>query len=143
MKEDDYLQLNKGLPVKLNLLFLFSNSTWYFVSLPVLLVLGIGTSGFGTMQSTIVLLVAKADLRGRALGVVTIAIGAGPIGSLIIGAVAEWIGASNALMINSLIGFILVAFSGLLMPSIRGKILPFVDSQNLDQPTRSGSSTKV
>ena len=76
------------------------------------------------MQSTIVLLVAKPEFRGRALGVVTIAIGAGPVGSLIVGAVAEWIGSPSALMINSVLGFFLVAISGLLMPSIRDKILP-------------------
>ena len=92
------------------------------------------------MQSTIVLLVSKPELRGRALGVVTIAIGAGPIGSLIIGAVSEWIGSTNALMINSILGFVLVAASGILMPSIRGQILP---SNASNQPTRSGSSTKV
>ena len=92
------------------------------------------------MQSTIVLLVSKPELRGRALGVVTIAIGAGPIGSLIIGAVSEWIGSSSALMINSVLGFVLVAASGMLMPSIRGQILPATVS---NQPTRSGSITKV
>ena len=124
-------------------LFLFSNSSWYFLSLLVLLFLGIGTSGFGTMQSTIVLLVSKAELRGRVLGVVTIAIGAGPIGSLIIGAISEWIGAPNALMINSVIGFLLVAIAGLFMPSIREKIIPFVEAEAVNQPTRSGLSTKV
>jgi len=129
-----------GSLLSLGALFLFSNSNLYFVSLSLLLFLGIGTSGFGTMQSTIVLLISKPELRGRALGVVTIAIGAGPIGSLIIGAVSEWIGSSSALMINSVLGFILVAASGFLMPSIRGQILPATMS---NQPTRSGSVTKV
>ena len=67
-------------------LLLFSMSKWYLLSLPLLLLLGIGTSGFGTMQSTIVLLVSKPEIRGRALGVVTLAIGAGPIGALTVGA---------------------------------------------------------
>ena len=129
-----------GSLLSLGALFLFSSSSIYFISLALLLFLGIGTSGFGTMQSTIVLLVSEPELRGRALGVVTIAIGAGPIGSLIIGAVSEWIGSSSALMINSVLGFILVAASGFLMPSIRGQILPATVS---NQPTRSGSVTKV
>ena len=129
-----------GSLLSLGALFVFSSSSIYFISLALLLFLGIGTSGFGTMQSTIVLLVSKPELRGRALGVVTIAIGAGPIGSLIIGAVSEWIGSSSALMINSVLGFILVAASGFLMPSIRGQILPATVS---NQPTRSGSVTKV
>ena len=129
-----------GSLLSLGALFVFSSSSIYFISLVLLLFLGIGTSGFGTMQSTIVLLVSKPELRGRALGVVTIAIGAGPIGSLIIGAVSEWIGSSSALMINSVLGFVLVAASGVLMPSIRGQLLPAIVS---NQPPRSGSVTKV
>ena len=105
-------------------LMVFSMSSWYLVSLPLLLILGIGTSGFGTMQSAIVLLVSRPELRGRALGVVTLAIGAGPIGSLVVGAVSEWIGPANALLFNSIIGLVLVCLSGLFMPSIRGQIIP-------------------
>ena len=105
-------------------LMVFSMSSWYLVSLPLLLILGVGTSGFGTMQSAIVLLVSRPELRGRALGVVTLAIGAGPIGSLVVGAVSEWIGPANALLFNSIIGLVLVCLSGLFMPSIRGQIIP-------------------
>ena len=105
-------------------LMVFSMSSWYLVSLPLLLILGIGTSGFGTMQSAIVLLVSRPELRGRALGVVTLAIGAGPIGSLVVGAVSEWIGPANALLFNSIIGLVLVCLSGLFLPSIRGQIIP-------------------
>ena len=105
-------------------LMVFSMSSWYLVSLPLLLILGIGTSGFGTMQSAIVLLVSRPELRGRALGVVTLAIGAGPIGSLVVGAVSEWIGPANALLFNSIIGLVLVCLSGVFLPSIRGQIIP-------------------
>ena len=105
-------------------LMVFSMSSWYLVSLPLLLILGVGTSGFGTMQSAIVLLVSRPELRGRALGVVTLAIGAGPIGSLVVGAVSEWIGPANALLFNSIIGLVLVCLSGVFLPSIRGQIIP-------------------
>ena len=105
-------------------LTVFSMSTWYLLSLPLLLILGIGTSGFGTMQSAIVLLVSRPEIRGRALGVVTLAIGAGPIGSLVVGAVSEWIGPADALLFNSILGIILVCLSGVFFPSIRGQIIP-------------------
>ena len=105
-------------------LTVFSMSTWYLLSLPLLLILGIGTSGFGTMQSAIVLLVSRPEIRGRALGVVTLAIGAGPIGSLVVGAVSEWIGPADALLFNSILGLILVCLSGVFFPSIRGPIIP-------------------
>ena len=105
-------------------LTVFSMSTWYLLSLPLLLILGIGTSGCGTMQSAIVLLVSRPEIRGRALGVVTLAIGAGPIGSLVVGAVSEWIGPADALLFNSILGLILVCLSGVFFPSIRGQIIP-------------------
>ena len=105
-------------------LTVFSMSTWYLLSLPLLLILGIGTSGFGTMQSAIVLLVSRPEIRGRALGVVTLAIGAGPIGSLVVGAVSEWIGPADALLFNSILGLVLVCLSVLFFPSIRGQIIP-------------------
>ena len=113
-----------GSILSLMALTIFSMSTWYLVSLPLLLILGVGTSGFGTMQSAIVLLVSRPEIRGRALGVVTLAIGAGPIGSLVVGAVSEWIGPADALLFNSIIGLILVCISGLFFPSIRGQIIP-------------------
>ena len=81
--------------------------------------LGCGTAGFGTMQSAIVLLVSDTEYRGRALGTVTIAIGAGPIGALIIGMVSENIGVANALLINAFAGLVIVSLCGWLMPSIR------------------------
>jgi hypothetical protein len=115
-----------GSLISLIALLLFSFSKWYLVSVPLLLIVGLGTSGFGTMQSTIVLLVSKLELRGRALGIVTLAIGAGPIGALILGAVSESIGPSKAILINSGIGLVLVCASGLFMPSIRGRIEPYI-----------------
>ena len=113
-----------GSILSLMALTIFSMSTWYLVSLPLLLILGVGTSGFGTMQSAIVLLVSRPEIRGRALGVITLAIGAGPIGSLVVGAVSEWIGPADALLFNSILGLILVCISGLFFPSIRGQIIP-------------------
>lgn len=114
-----------GSILSLTALLIFSVSNVYIVSLVLLFILGVGTAGFGTMQSAIVLLVSKPDIRGRALGVVTIAIGAGPIGALIIGALAEWIGPSQAIMYHAIAGFVVVALSGIFMPAIRGKIKPY------------------
>ena len=113
-----------GSILSLMALTIFSMSTWYLVSLPLLLILGVGTSGVGTMQSAIVLLVSRPEIRGRALGVITLAIGAGPIGSLVVGAVSEWIGPADALLFNSILGLIFVCISGLFFPSIRGQIIP-------------------
>ncbi len=102
----------------------FSLSSWYIVSFPIMMALGLGTAGFATMQSAVVMLVAKADMRGRALGVVSLAIGGGPLGSLLVGAVAESISPVFAIRINALMGIIVLALITLCIPSIMDRIRP-------------------
>ena len=104
------------------MLLLFSFSQWYGVSLALMLLLGLGTAGFGTMQATIVLLVAREDMRGRGLGIITLAIGAGPIGALMLGAIAEKLGAPIALTIIATLGLLTVGLVGLLLPTLRGRM---------------------
>jgi MFS family permease len=107
-----------GSLLALGALLLFSLSRWYVLSFPALLCLGFGTAGFGTMQTAIVMLVAKEDLRGRALGVISLAIGAGPLGSLLIGAVADAVSPVFALRMSALLGIIAMACIALVFPTI-------------------------
>jgi hypothetical protein len=100
------------------MLLLFSLSHWYSVSLPVLLVLGLGSGAFGTMQAAIVVLVARDEMRGRALGVVAVAIGSSPLGSLLVGGVATAVSPSFAVGLNASLGLGFLLLVGLLMPSI-------------------------
>ena len=78
-----------GSMVSIIALVLFSFSDWYLLSLLLLLILGFGHSGFSTMQSTTVMLISRSDIRGKALGVVNLAIGTQPFGALMIGTLAE------------------------------------------------------
>ena len=104
-------------------LLFFALSEWYLLSLVLLLVLGFGSAGFGTMQSTIVLLVADEKIRGRTLGVVTLAIGASPLGALFVGIMADIFSPAMALTINALLGIIAVTLTGFFFPSIKGRTL--------------------
>jgi MFS family permease len=103
--------------------FAFALTQNYAAALIVLILLGLGTAGFGTMQATIVVLSAKEEMRGRALGVISLAIGAGPIGALIIGAIADVASPETAIMILTSIGFVTVGLVGILMPKLRGQIV--------------------
>ena len=103
--------------------FVFALTQNYNVALVVLILLGLGTAGFGTMQATIVVLSAKPEMRGRALGVISLAIGAGPIGALIIGAIADVASPATAIMILTSIGFVTVGLVGIAMPQLRGQIV--------------------
>ena len=116
----------------LTMLLLFSFSQWYGVSLALMLLLGLGTAGFGAMQATIILLVARDDMRGRGLGVITLAIGAGPIGGLMLGRTADAIGAPIAMTINAVLGLITVGLVGLLVPSLRGRMTSDSESERAE-----------
>ena len=105
------------------LVFVFAWSQWIELSLPVLVLLGLGTAGFGTMQSTIIVISASDHMRGRALGVISLAIGAGPIGALLIGVVAEFTSPSQAIMMFASLGILTVGAVALLMPELRERMI--------------------
>jgi predicted MFS family arabinose efflux permease len=107
-----------GSALALFALLLFSLSKWYLSSVPIMLLLGVGGAGFATMQGTIVILAAREDMRGKALGVVSLAIGASPFGALLEGAVAGRAGPSFALGLNASAGLVCIALIGLLLPSL-------------------------
>ena len=108
-----------GSLIGLVLVLAFAASQWFAVSLPVLILLGLGTAGFGTMQSTIIVISASDEMRGRALGVISLAIGAGPIGALLIGAVAETTSPATGITIFAIVGILSLSLVSLLMPELR------------------------
>lgn len=114
------------------MLLLFSFSQWYGVSLTLMLMLGLGTAGFGAMQATIILLVARDDMRGRGLGIITLAIGAGPIGALMIGVIADATSAPMAMRVNAILGLVTVGLVGLLAPSLRGRMTSDSESERAE-----------
>ena len=127
----------------LTMLLVFSFSQWYGLSLMLMLMLGLGTAGFGAMQATIILLVARDDMRGRGLGVITLAIGAGPIGGLMLGWMADTMGAPRAMTINAVLGLITVGLVGLLAPSLRGRMTSDSEAERAEasgagQPAAAG-----
>ena len=104
-------------------LLVFAFSRWYVVSLPALFALGIGSAGFSTMQATLVMLVSKEGMRGKTLGVVSLAIGTGPLGALSVGAVANATSPNFALTLNATVGVAALILIAVLMPSIRRRIV--------------------
>ncbi len=108
----------------LTALLLFSLSRSYFLSLPTLVALGFGTAGFSTMQSSIVMLVAREDMRGKALGVTSLAIGVGPIGALLVGGIASALTASLAIGFMAGAGILCLGLIAALMPSLRQRVEP-------------------
>jgi MFS family permease len=97
-----------GSLIALASLFLFSLSQVYPLSFLALVCAGIGISGFGTMQATMVLLSADESTRGRAMGILSMAIGVLPLAMLGLGGLAEAMGPGRALTVMTSLGIVLI-----------------------------------
>lgn len=85
----------------------FSPDFW--MALPIQFAIGLADAGFGTMQSTIVLLAAHERARGRVLGILSVCIGTNPVGALAVGFVATYVGAPTAFGAAALLALLLMA----------------------------------
>ena len=101
----------------------FSLSRSYSLSLLVVAVAGLGNAGFNTMQMSLTMLLPKDELRGAALGAMSLGIGGGPLGMLITGGVASAIGTTDAIGLNAVAGVVALALIALLVPSLRQRII--------------------
>jgi MFS family permease len=90
-------------------LSIFAASGWYVLSLSALVFAGLGTSGFATMQTALVMITADDAMRGRALGLLSMAIGALPFAMLLLGGVAQAIGPSAGVISSVVAGLALMA----------------------------------
>ena len=79
------------------------------------------------LVATIVILVAREDMRGRSLGVMSLAIGASPLGALLVGGLANTLGPTQAITIMG------VLVSGYAIFQHYGQ-----DFLNLTEPTGGG-----
>ncbi len=113
----------------------FSLMPSFWMALPILLIGGFSMSGFATMQSIIVITSTPTEIRGRVLGVLAASIGTGPLGALLVGGLAVWWGANNAVTAISVAGLTLTVISLLVWPSYMRR------SVN-NQPLNSGVRTK-
>jgi MFS family permease len=91
------------------MILIFSRIPWYGAAIPILFIAGFGMSGFGTMQSIMIISSTPHQMRGRVLGVLAVSIGTGPVAALIIGVIAEAAGAPMAVLIIATAGLLLLA----------------------------------
>lgn len=89
----------------------FALSVNPFMTAAALLVVGMGQSGFGAMQATLVYVSAPQEKRAEALGLLTMCIGIAPMGFLVVGWLAGWLGASTAAVICALCGLVCLALT--------------------------------
>jgi predicted MFS family arabinose efflux permease len=98
-----------GSALALTFLGVFAASGWYPVALIALIVAGFGTSGFATMQSALVMLNSDDEMRGRALGILSMSIGALPFSMLLLGGTAQAIGPQLGVVVSTVLGVAVLA----------------------------------
>jgi putative Mn2+ efflux pump MntP len=77
-----------------------------------MIIAGLGMSGFGTMQSILVISKASQKIRGRVLGVLAITIGTQPIGAFVLGYFSREYGSSYAVAISIILAIAILLFIG-------------------------------
>ena len=77
----------------------------------VLFGMGIAMSAFAAMQSALLLLNAPSAVRSQMMGLLSLCIGAGPLGLAHLGLMAHWFGAQVACTVVALEGIVVVALA--------------------------------
>ena len=74
---------------------------------------GFGSAAFANMQTSLIVLHAPAAIRSRLMGLLTVCIGMGPLGILLVGFLADRVGPMRAIDIVESICFVWVVWIGL------------------------------
>ncbi len=85
----------------------FSDNYW--LAMLIQFAIGIADAGFGTMQSTIVLLAAHERARSRVLGILSVCIGTNPLGALGVATLTTYVGAPAAFGSAAALALLLMA----------------------------------
>jgi predicted MFS family arabinose efflux permease len=88
-------------------------SPWYGLAFMLLVIGGLGTAAFSTMQTSLVLIEAPPAATSRVMGIITMCIGTGPIGVLAIGLLADQIGPAPAILVMAALGIAGLAWTWL------------------------------
>ena len=98
---------------------LFSLSNWFGLSLALVFIGGMGIAGFATMQVTLIIIATPPEMRSRAMGVLSVSIGMGPLGVRPVGALAAGLGAPMAVSIIASVGLLSTALAAFIWPELR------------------------
>ena len=84
----------------------------FWIACMLLAVGGFGSAAFSNMQTSLIVLHAPASIRSRLMGLLTVCIGMGPLGILLVGGLADAVGPMLAIDIVAAVGFVSVCAIG-------------------------------
>jgi MFS family permease len=110
-------------------------STNFYASVGLQVALGACFGAFGAMQPVIIATAVEPEMRARAMGVLAMAIGTGPIGMLMTGTISSWIGASWTIG-----GFAGIASILLIATLVRNRVELFDQAGHVSRTSAVGQS---
>jgi predicted MFS family arabinose efflux permease len=108
-----------GSAIALIFLTIFALMNSYPAALVTMIIAGVGMAGFSTMQSLLSMAASAPRMRGRAMGMLSMAIGALPFGMLALGGLAQAIGTEEAVTAGAVAGLIALALWLVIRPEVR------------------------
>jgi MFS family permease len=101
------------------LLMVFSQSTWFPLSLIIIALIGFTSTASRVLINTSLLEIAPPEMRGRVMSVYTLDRGLVPLGTMIVGPMADAVGAPLAILGMGSVCMLLPIFIGMGVPVIR------------------------
>jgi len=108
----------------LGCIWLFSMSSIVALSMTLLWIGGFGVAGFAAMQSALMIASAPPEMRNRIMGLMTMCIGIGPLGILVVGSLSEILGAQTGILITTTTGLLGLAATIIIWPEMRKRMAP-------------------
>jgi MFS family permease len=97
----------------------FALSPWFALAMPMLLVVGLGSMIFQTVNNTVVTSIIPDNVRGRVMSVVMMSFGLMPLGAVPASIAAEYIGVEVVVAIGGVMMMTTVAAFFALYPQFR------------------------
>jgi MFS family permease len=86
----------------------------FWVACLLLTIGGFGSAAFANMQTSLIVLHAPGAIRSRLMGLLTVCIGTGPLGILLMGTIATFLGPMMAIDLVASVGFVLICVTGVI-----------------------------
>jgi MFS family permease len=85
----------------------------FWLACSLLAIGGFGSAAFANMQTSLIVLHAPIHIRSRLMGLLTVCIGMGPLGILLMGTIADFVGPMLAIDVVAATGFVSVCGVGI------------------------------
>jgi predicted MFS family arabinose efflux permease len=99
-------------------LLFFAAVPWYPSAVLFVMLAGLAASAFGTMQGVLTMMAAEPEMRGRAMGVLGMAIGTLPFGMVFLGLLAQLTSPPAAVVLSVLGGVLVLAAFVIRYPAV-------------------------